>query len=221
MLQGILVRRKYALTPRELFQACWEVSTWRCTMWLLHNKCMPGSAGCQVLVVCGVCDVMEGLKGFRACLQRELILVSRNLFLYGFRYSLPTFFPMLFLGHVCPLLALYNAYLRSFFLRSLNQIRLLRCPQSWNLRRRFFVTMLMAVVTATLFLRTNLHPDSVEAGNLYFSVIFFSLISLMFDGFADETLTVTPPLSLIAFHAIAAVVQSGPFVSHSAAHLLC
>ncbi len=56
--------------------------------------------------------------------------------------------------------------------------------------RRFFVTMLMALVTATLFLRTNLHPDSVESGNLYFSVIFFSLISLMFDGFAEETLTV-------------------------------
>lgn len=56
---------------------------------------------------------------------------------------------------------------------------------------RFFVTILMAIVTATLFLRTNLHPDSVESGNLYFSVIFFSLIALMFDGFAEETLTVS------------------------------
>ncbi|KAK9916362.1 hypothetical protein WJX75_001804 [Coccomyxa subellipsoidea] len=91
---GVLVRKRYALSGWELFKACW---------------------------------------------RRELILVSRNLFLYGFR---------------------------------------------------FFVTMLMAFVTATLFLRTNLHPDSVESGNLYFSVIFFSLISLMFDGFAEETLTV-------------------------------
>ena len=33
-----------------------------------------------------------------------------------------------------------------------------------------------------------------RAGNNYFSVIFFSLISLMFDGFAEETLTVRPPL---------------------------
>ncbi|BDA40539.1 Pleiotropic drug resistance protein 1 [Coccomyxa sp. Obi] len=91
---GVLVRKRYALSSWELFKACW---------------------------------------------RRELILVSRNAFLYGFR---------------------------------------------------FFVTMLMAIVTATLFLRTNLHPDSVESGNLYFSVIFFSLISLMFDGFAEETLTV-------------------------------
>ena len=37
----------------------------------------------------------------------------------------------------------------------------------------------MAVVTATLFLRTNLHPTSVSEGNLYFSVLFFSLIMLM------------------------------------------
>ena len=29
---------------------------------------------------------------------------------------------------------------------------------------RFFVTMIMACVVATLFLRTNLHPDSVTAG---------------------------------------------------------
>ena len=34
----------------------------------------------------------------------------------------------------------------------------------------------------------------VHAGNTYFSVIFFSLISLMFDGFAEETLTVRPSL---------------------------
>ncbi len=40
-------------------------------------------------------------------------------------------------------------------------------------------TMFMAVVTATLFLRTNLHPTSVSEGNLYFSVLFFSLIMLM------------------------------------------
>ena len=56
---------------------------------------------------------------------------------------------------------------------------------------RFFVTMFMACVTATLFLRTNLHPDSVTSANSYFSVVFFSLISLLFDGFAEETITVS------------------------------
>ena len=52
------------------------------------------------------------------------------------------------------------------------------------------MTMFMACVTATLFLRTNLHPDSVESANSYFGVVFFSLISLLFDGFAEETITV-------------------------------
>lgn len=55
---------------------------------------------------------------------------------------------------------------------------------------RFFLTMFMAVVTATLFLRTQLHPDSVGQGQLYFSVVFFSLIMLMFDGFAEMTFTI-------------------------------
>ena len=49
---------------------------------------------------------------------------------------------------------------------------------------------MQAVVTATLFLRTNLHPNSVGDGQVYFGVIFFSLIMVLFDGFAEETLTV-------------------------------
>lgn len=55
---------------------------------------------------------------------------------------------------------------------------------------RFFLTMFMAVVTATLFLRTQLHPNSLAQGQLYFGVVFFSLIMLMFDGFAEMTFTI-------------------------------
>ena len=33
---------------------------------------------------------------------------------------------------------------------------------------RFFVTLIMGVVTATLFIRTEFSADSVESGNLYF-----------------------------------------------------
>ena len=49
-------------------------------------------------------------------------------------------------------------------------------------------------MTATLFLRTNLHPNSVGDGQVYFGVIFFSLIMVLFDGFAEETLTVRQDL---------------------------
>lgn len=55
---------------------------------------------------------------------------------------------------------------------------------------RFFVTMFMGVVTATTFLRTELSANSIGSANLYFGVIFFSLIMVLFDGFAEETLTV-------------------------------
>lgn len=41
---------------------------------------------------------------------------------------------------------------------------------------RFFLTMFKAVVTATLFLRIQLHADSVGQGQLYFCVVFFCLI---------------------------------------------
>ena len=47
-----------------------------------------------------------------------------------------------------------------------------------------------SLVTMTLFLRTNLRPGSIANGQEYYGVIFFSLIATMFDGFAEETLTV-------------------------------
>ena len=51
-----------------------------------------------------------------------------------------------------------------------------------------------AFVAGTLFLRTNLKPNSIAEGGLYFGFVFFSLIIAMFDGFAEETLTVCPGL---------------------------
>ena len=47
-------------------------------------------------------------------------------------------------------------------------------------------------MAATLFLRTNLHPNSILEGQGYFGFLFFALIVALFDGFAEETLTVRP-----------------------------
>ena len=111
------MRRKYALTPGQLFRVCWE---------------------------------------------REKVLVSRNLFLYGFRCGsfllsqMPT-------AQCCDILPAHflwcMAGLPGGHLRSL-----LRSKTSGLPCCRFVVTMFMAFVTATLFLRTNLHPDSVTSG---------------------------------------------------------
>ena len=37
----------------------------------------------------------------------------------------------------------------------------------------------LGVITAFTFFRTRLHPNSIEYGNMYFSVVFFSLVSLL------------------------------------------
>ena len=52
-------------------------------------------------------------------------------------------------------------------------------------------------MTATLCLRTNLHPDSIKSGQEYFGMLFFSLVVILFDGFAEETLTVRFATALV------------------------
>eukprot|EP00253_Pinus_taeda_P004241 PITA_04241 len=48
----------------------------------------------------------------------------------------------------------------------------------------------MAFVTMTVFLRTKLHHDSGNDGNIYMGAIFFSLITCMFNGFAELSMTI-------------------------------
>jgi hypothetical protein len=53
-----------------------------------------------------------------------------------------------------------------------------------------FQCALVAIITATLFLRTTLSPDNVLDGGLYLGVLFFSLLFMMFSGFTNVTITV-------------------------------
>ena len=78
--------------------------------------------------------------------------------------------------------------------------------------------MFMAVVTATLFLRTQLHPDSVGQGQLYFGVVFFSLIMLMFDGFAEMTFTILRLPGFFKQRGIFLTICLLPFLEHFSAH---
>eukprot|EP00884_Botryococcus_braunii_P023385 jgi/Botrbrau1/9730/Bobra.0388s0022.1 len=55
---------------------------------------------------------------------------------------------------------------------------------------RFIQTLIMGIITATLFLRTWLHPVGYNNGVLYLSVLFFSLIQIMFDGAVEMHLGV-------------------------------
>lgn len=42
----------------------------------------------------------------------------------------------------------------------------------------------------TLFLRTNMHKDSLDGGIVYLGALFFSLIMLMFNGTIELTMTI-------------------------------
>jgi ABC-type multidrug transport system ATPase subunit/ABC-type multidrug transport system permease subunit len=48
----------------------------------------------------------------------------------------------------------------------------------------------LAFITMTLFLRTKMHHDTPDDGNIYMGAIFFGLVSCMFNGFAELSLTI-------------------------------
>lgn len=49
----------------------------------------------------------------------------------------------------------------------------------------------MAFIAMTLFLRTEMHRDSVTNGGIYMGALFFSLVIVMFNGFTELAMTVT------------------------------
>ncbi|KAH0449837.1 hypothetical protein IEQ34_020529 [Dendrobium chrysotoxum] len=55
---------------------------------------------------------------------------------------------------------------------------------------RAFQLMIMSFVVMTLFLRTNMHRDSVANGGIYMGALFFSIVMIMFNGFSDLSLTI-------------------------------
>ena len=43
----------------------------------------------------------------------------------------------------------------------------------------------MAVITMTLFLRTEMHRNSVDDGNIYTGALFFTVVMIRFNGMAE------------------------------------
>ncbi|XWS19043.1 hypothetical protein CRYUN_Cryun32bG0097100 [Craigia yunnanensis] len=50
--------------------------------------------------------------------------------------------------------------------------------------------IVMALVTMTLFLRTEMKRDSVEGGGIYMGALFFGLIMIMFNGMSELSMTI-------------------------------
>ena len=55
---------------------------------------------------------------------------------------------------------------------------------------------IVAIIAATLFLRTHLHPNSIAEGQLYSGFLFFSLLQMFFSGIAEMTFAVSSLLLL-------------------------
>ncbi|OAY63325.1 ABC transporter G family member 36 [Ananas comosus] len=49
---------------------------------------------------------------------------------------------------------------------------------------------IVAFVTMTLFLRTNMHRDSVTDGGIYMGALFFGVLMIMFNGFSELAMTI-------------------------------
>ncbi|XVE52143.1 hypothetical protein DITRI_Ditri02bG0098800 [Diplodiscus trichospermus] len=49
---------------------------------------------------------------------------------------------------------------------------------------------IMALITMTLFLRTEMNRDSPEGGQIYIGALFFGLNTIMFNGFAELSMTI-------------------------------
>jgi hypothetical protein len=54
-----------------------------------------------------------------------------------------------------------------------------------------FQAAIVAIIAATLFLRTHLHPNSIAEGQLYSGFLFFSLLQMFFSGIAEMTFAVS------------------------------
>ncbi|GAB2217837.1 hypothetical protein Droror1_Dr00001049 [Drosera rotundifolia] len=50
--------------------------------------------------------------------------------------------------------------------------------------------IIIGLIASTLFLRTKLHKQTVSDGLVYMGALFFSLIQLLFDGYAELALTI-------------------------------
>ncbi|KAK2651460.1 hypothetical protein Ddye_011316 [Dipteronia dyeriana] len=49
---------------------------------------------------------------------------------------------------------------------------------------------IMAMVSMSLFFRTNMHQESLSDGNIYTGALFFAVVTIMFNGFSEISMTI-------------------------------
>ncbi|KAL3746635.1 hypothetical protein ACJRO7_015577 [Eucalyptus globulus] len=62
---------------------------------------------------------------------------------------------------------------------------------------KMFQLTLMAFITMTVFLRTEMHRDTVIDGGIYFGALFFTVIIIMLNGFSELAMTIIIPVTIV------------------------
>ncbi|OMO80632.1 hypothetical protein COLO4_24018 [Corchorus olitorius] len=65
-----------------------------------------------------------------------------------------------------------------------------KCPERKGVADFLQELIIVGIITMTLFLRTNMHRDTVQDGGIYMGALFFILIMIMFNGFAELAMTI-------------------------------
>lgn len=102
---------------------------------------------------------------WKACIAREFLLMKRNSFVYIFKTS-----------QVSRQFSLCANFIEVYTLTESiydNDVQL----------------VLMAFITMTLFLRTEMHRNTIADGGIYMGALFFVVISFLFNGFAELSMT--------------------------------
>ncbi|VAH68952.1 unnamed protein product [Triticum turgidum subsp. durum] len=84
----------------------------------------------------------------------------------------------------------YGASMKELLKANINREMLLMRRNSFVYIFKATQLTLMAIITMTVFLWTNMHHDSITNGGIYMGALFFGIVMIMFNGLAEVGLTV-------------------------------
>jgi len=84
----------------------------------------------------------------------------------------------------------YGASMKELLKANINREILLMKRNSFVYIFKAVQLTLMAIIAMTVFLRTNMHHDSLTNGRIYMGALFFGILMIMFNGLAEIGLTI-------------------------------
>ena len=120
--------------------------------------------------LCRTQFAISGWENLKVCFEREILLINRHRFLYTFRTCQVIIIIIISLPII--ITSLYSFYVSDM--------------ETYSMKVAF-----VGFVTATVFLRTRLHPTNEAYGNEYLSCLFFGLVHMMFNGFSELPLMIS------------------------------